>query len=185
MLALAMEKAKDDLGLIDFKTPEEYLELDDYIVWAMLKKCQKSRRTIKNLEKRRLLKCVYEQTFYERDGLISRIFDVEEVRNRIRDEIAEKAGVEKEKVLIDVPTVPSVPYRHSILMEPMEIPTFYKTKEEKKIMRKLSEVSNIFDLLKGFINIIRVYTEQEHREKVGEAALKVLGGTPYSARISF
>ena len=185
MLALAMEKAKDDLELIDFKTPEEYLELDDYAVWTMLKKCQKSRKIIKNLEKRKLLKCVYEQTFYERDGLISRIFDVEEVRNKIRDEIAEKAGVEKEKVLIDVPTVPSVPYRHSILMEPMEIPTFYKTKEGEKILRKLSEVSNVFDLLKGFINILRVYTEQEHREKVGEATLKVLGGTPYSARISF
>ena len=180
-----LTKAKDDLELIDFKTPEEYLELDDYAVWTMLKKCQKSRKIIKNLEKRKLLKCVYEQTFYERDGLISRIFDVEEVRNKIRDEIAEKAGVEKEKVLIDVPTVPSVPYRHSILMEPMEIPIIQKTRDGRKIPRRLTEVSGIFEVLRGFMNILRVYTEEEHLKEVQVAAEKLFGNLPSTMRISY
>ena len=41
MLATAMEKANDELGLTAFKTPEEYLALDDYTVWAALKKCSR------------------------------------------------------------------------------------------------------------------------------------------------
>ena len=107
------------------------------------------------------------------------------IRNQIKNEIAQRARVDPEKIIIDVPTLPSVPYRHSVLMEPMEIPVFQKTKEGEKIPKKLSEISKIFDILKGFMNIIRVYTEQPYREKVGEAAAEILGGTPYSARISF
>ena len=181
----AMEKAKDELGLVNFKTPEEYLAFNDYTVWTKLKESEKSKEIIENLEKRKLLKCAFERTFYEKDRTVSRIFDFEEIRNQIRNEIAQKAGVEAEKVIIDVPTLPSVPYRHSVLMEPMEIPVFYKTKDGEKIPKRLSEVSGIFDVLKGFMNIIRVYTEAPYREKVGQAAVEVLGGTPYSAQISF
>ena len=79
----------------------------------------------------------------------------------------------------------SVPDRNSVHIEPMEIPVFYKTKDGEKIPKRLSEVSGIFDVLKGFMNIIRVYTEAPYREKVGQAAVEVLGGTPYSAQISF
>ena len=84
-----------------------------------------------------------------------------------------------------MPTVPSVPYHHSVLMEPMEIPVFYKTKDGGKIQRRLSEVSRIFDVLKGFMNILRVYTDEENREKVSVAASKILGGVPSSAKISY
>jgi len=185
MIAIAMEEAKDELGLIDFRTPEEYLALDDYTVWAMLKKSKKSRKIVENLERRRLLKCAYDQTFYARDKTISRIFSVEEIRNQLRDQIASEAGVEPRSVMIDVPTLPSVPYRHSVLLEPMEIPVFYKTREGEKVPQRLSEISGIFEVLKGFINILRVYTEEEYREKVGKAAEKLLGEVPYSARISF
>ena len=103
----------------------------------------------------------------------------------MRDKIASEAGVEPESVVIDVPTLPSVPYRHSVLLEPMEIPVFYRTRSGEKVPQNLSEISGVFDVLKGFINILRVYTEEEHREKVGEAAAKLLGGLPSSAKISF
>ncbi|GAI22177.1 unnamed protein product, partial [marine sediment metagenome] len=59
MLAMAMEEAKDELGLTDFKSPEQYLVLNDYTMWTMLKECKKSKAIIENLERRRLLKCVY------------------------------------------------------------------------------------------------------------------------------
>jgi len=185
MLAMAMEQAKDELGLVDFKTPEEYLSHDDYTVWTMLKECERSKRIIENLEKRRLLKCAYDQTFYVRDKTVSSIFSVEEIRNQLRDQIASEAGVEPSAVVIDVPTLPSVPYRHSVLLEPMEIPVFYRTRDGQKVPQRLSDISGIFDVLKGFINILRVYTDEEHREKVGAAASKLLGGIPSSAKISF
>jgi HD superfamily phosphohydrolase len=185
MLAMAMEKANPELGLTQFKSPEEYLAMDDYTVWTQLKKCRKSSETIKNLERRKMLKCAYEWTFYEKDVKISNIFSKETHRKQLQMDIAKKAGVETEAVIIDVPTVPSVPYHHSVLMEPMEIPAFYKTREGEKVMQRLSDISKIFEVLKGFINILRVYTSEENREKVSTAAAKILGGIPTTARISY
>jgi hypothetical protein len=140
---------------------------------------------MENLERRRLLKCAYDQTFHVKDQAISKLFSAEEIRNEMRDKIAEKAGVNPQFVVIDVPTLPSVPYHHSALMEPMEIPVFHKTKDGRKVPQRLSELSRIFEALRGFINVIRVYTEEKHRVEVGEAAEKVLGELPYSARISY
>lgn len=185
MLAMAMEEAKDELGLVDFRTPEEYLAYDDYSVWTMLKKSEKSKKIVEKLERRRLLKCAYDQTFYVRDKTVSSLFSVEEIRNQLRDQIAEEAGVDSQSVVIDVPTLPSVPYSHSVLLEPMEIPVFTRTRGGDKIPQRLSDISGIFDILKGFINILRVYTDDEHRETVGAAAIKLLGEIPSSAKISF
>jgi len=184
MIAMAMEQAKDELGLVNFKSPDEYLAFDDYTVWGMLKKCKKSKKIIENLERRKLIKCVYDQPFYVRDKAISSIFSAEEIRRQIRNQIASEAGVEPQSVVIDVPTLPSVPYRHSVLLEPMEIPAFRKTRDGRKVPQRLSDVSGIFEALKGFINILRVYTEEENREKIELAAEKILGGIPSSAKIS-
>jgi HD superfamily phosphohydrolase len=186
MLAMAMEKANEELGLTAFKTPEEYLAMDDYTVWSAAKKCEKSRRIIDDLERRRMLKCAYERTFYEKDTMISNIFSRDAYRQQVQAEIAREAGIAAEAVIIDVPTVPSVPYHHSALMENMEIPVFSKPSGGgTKTMYRLSEISKIFETLKGFINILRVYTDAQNREKVEKATAKVLGKIPSTAKISY
>ena len=185
MLAMAMEKANEELGLTDFKTPEEYLAMDDYIVWTALKNCKKSNEIIKNLERRKMLKCAYERTFYEKDTVVSNIFGRDAHRKQLQAEIAKEARAKTEAVIIDVPTVPSVPYHHSVLMDSMEIPVFLKTKEGDKISQQLSEISKIFETLKGFMNILRVYTDEENRERVSIAAAKILGRIPSTAKISY
>jgi HD superfamily phosphohydrolase len=185
MLAMAMEKANDDLGLTSFRTPEQYLAMDDYTVWTMLKKCKKSSAIVRDLERRKMLKCAYERTFYEKDTMVSNIFSRETNRKQLQADIADEAKVEEETVIIDVPTVPSVPNHHSVLMESMEIPVFYKTQKGEKIPQRLSETSKIFETLRGFINILRVYTKEEDREKVNAAASKILGRIPSSAKISY
>lgn len=185
MLAMAMERANEELGLVSFTNPQEYLAMDDYTVWTMLKNSEKSSEIIKDLERRKLLKRVYEKTFYEKDTTVSNIFSRETYRRQLETDIAQEARVETEDVIIDVPTVPSVPYHLSVSMEPMEIPVFDKTPEGSKIPRRLSDISKIFDVLRGFINILRVYTQEENREKVSKAATKVLGEIPPSARISY
>jgi HD superfamily phosphohydrolase len=184
MLAVAMEKANEELGLTHFKTPEEYLAMDDYTVWAMLRKCEKSSEIIRNLERRNMLKCAYERTFYEKDVVVSSIFTRRAHREQLRADIAKEAGIKTESVIIDVPTVPSVPYHHSVLMEATEIPVFYKI-ENKKIPQKIGEISRIIETLKGFINILRVYTDGENRENVSNAAAKILGDVPSTAKISY
>lgn len=185
MLAKAMDKANEELGLTRFKTPEQYLAMDDYTVYTMLKNSKKSRKIIEDLENRRMLKCAYEKTFYEKDTMVSNIFSRETYRTQLQSEIAEEANVETDMVMIDVPTVPSVPYEHAVLTENMEITAFYKTPEGKKIPQRLSEISKIFDTLRGFMNILRVYTPQEQRDSVKKAAEKILGRIPSSVKISY
>lgn len=185
MIAMAMEQAKDELGLLDFKSPEKYLALNDYTVWTMMKKCEKSRKIIEDLERRRLLKCAYDRTFHVREKTMTSILSVEEIRNQMRDKIASEARVERQSVVIDVPTLPSVPYHHSILLQPMEVPVFHRTREGKKVPQRLDELSGVFEVLKGFINILRVYTEEKNLEKVTSAAATLLGGTPSSMTISY
>ena len=185
MLAMAMEKANEELGLTAFKTPDEYLAMDDYTVWSALKKSEKSKPIIDDLERRRMLKCAYERTFYEKDALVSNIFGRESYRQQVQSEIAKEAAVEAEAVIIDVPTVPSVPYHHAVLMESMEIPVFSRTQSGEKTLQRLSEISKIFETLKGFINILRVYTNEADRERVERATEKILGKIPTTARISY
>jgi uncharacterized protein len=185
MLAMAMDKANQELGLTAFKTPEDYLALDDYTVWAALKKCKASNDVISNLENRRILKCAYERTFYVKDDTVSKLFGQESYRKKIRDEIAKEAGVELDAVMIDVPTVPSVPNYHGVLMESTEIPVFTRSPAGEKKLQRLSESSKIFETLKGFMNILRVYTEQEHRSAVEKATSQVLGKIPSADKISF
>jgi HD superfamily phosphohydrolase len=185
MLAMAMEKADKELGLTAFKTPEEYLEMDDYTVWAALKKCESSKGIIDDLEHRRMLKCAYERTFYEKDTMVSNIFGRDAYRRQMQSEIAKEAGLETEAVVIDVPTVPSVPYHHAVLMESMEIPVFSRSQAGTKTPYRLSDVSKIIENLKGFINILRVYTNATDREKVERATAKILGRIPTTAKISY
>ncbi len=185
MLAAAMDKANDELGLTAFKTPEEYMALDDYTVWAALRKCKASNEIISNLENRRMLKCAYERTFYEKDAMISNLFGREAYRRQVQSEIAKEAGVELDSVIIDVPTVPSVPYHHAVLMESTEIPVFTRSPRGEKKLQRLSESSKIFETLKGFMNILRVYTDEVNRAKVEKATAKILGKIPSAAKISF
>ncbi len=185
MLATAMEAANEELGLVEFDSPEDYLALNDYTVWTKLKECEKSRAIMDDLERRRLLKCAYDKAFYAREKMVPSIFSVDEIRDQMRNKIASEAGVEPEAIVIDVPTVPSVPYHHSDLLEPMEIPVFQKTRSGEKIPLRLSDISTVFDVLKGFINIIRVYTDAKYVDEVSVAAANVIGGTPSSAKISF
>jgi hypothetical protein len=67
----------------------------------------------------------------------------------------------------------------------MEIPLFRREKSGAKASLRLDETSSIIGVLKGFINILRVYTEPEYRDRVKDAAEKLLGNTPLSLRISY
>jgi HD superfamily phosphohydrolase len=183
-LLRAMENAKDELKLFDFNSPEDYLKLDDYSIWYMLKKSSQSNAIIR-LENRELLKCAYEKTSFDDDQLVTSIFNNDAVRKEIEEEIATKAKIDSDLVTIDVPSLPSVPYHYAIDIEPMDIPTFRKDGKGKKIPQKITELSRIIESLGAFMNIIRVYTESKYREKIRKASQSVLGKTPLSSLISY
>jgi len=184
MVIKALEQAKDELDLFKTDSLQEYLKLDDSTLWELLKNSS-SRGIIRDLDNRKLLKCAYEKTFFVRDQLVTNIFNNESVRNQIEEEIAGKAGVTPDEVTIDVPSLPSVPYHYAIDVEPMSIPIFHKTKAGEKVPQKLGELSRIVDSLRVFLNIMRIYTKEEFRERVSKASVDVLGEVPLSSLVSY
>lgn len=185
MMLKALEQARDELDIEKIKTPETYLTLDDYYVWSILKRCKKSRGIMQDIEQRRLLKCAYERTFFAKDELFASVLTNEAVRKQIEDEIAAKARVSSEDVSIDVPSLPSVPYHYAIQIEPMDIPVFSKTKSGEKISQRLTELSKVVDVLKVFMNVIRVYTKESYRNDVMKAAEKVFGKPQLHDQVSY
>ncbi len=185
MIQKALEQAEPELKLLSFRTPDEYLALDDYSVWSQLKACQKSRSLIEDVENRRLIKCSYEKTFFAKDELLSSVFTNDAVREQMEQEIARKAKVDPEQVCIDVPSLPSVPYHYAMEIEPMEIPVFRETKEGKKVRVSLTELSQIIGVMRVFMNIIRVYTVQKHRDAVMKASEDILGKPSISSQVSY
>jgi hypothetical protein len=185
MLLRALNYAKDDLDILKIQTPDQYLKWDDYNVWSRLTENPRSREIVRDLAQRRLLKCAYEKTFFVKDELVSSVFTNESVRLKLEEQIANKANVPNGEVGIDVPSLPSVPYHYAMEMGPIDIPIFSKTKSGEKIPQKITELSKIVDVLQVFMNIIRVYTRENYRDRVGDAATEVLGESPLSSVLSY
>jgi HD superfamily phosphohydrolase len=185
MLLKALDAAKEDLEILKIRTPDEYLEWDDYTIWSKLLKSPNSREIMRELSERRLLKCAYEKTFFAKDELVSSVFTNESVRLKLEEEIATKAKVPISDVGIDVPSLPSVPYHYALQIGAADIPIFSKTRSGQKIPQKITEFSKVIEELRLFMNIIRVYTKQSYREQVTDAAAQVLGESPLSGVLSY
>lgn len=186
MVVKAMELAEKELGLLDFKTPEEYMKLDDYTVWTMLLNSNSANDIMNKLANRELLKVAFEREFMTRDEFLQSTFSKKEYRQQLIEEIAKKAKVKEDQVFIDLPTLPSVPYSHSIDLPAYEIPMFMRVGENyMKKELKVRNVSRIFESLMGMMYIFRVYTYPKHREKIKEAAEKVFGEKSIETQISF
>jgi HD superfamily phosphohydrolase len=185
MILKALERAKDEIGLMGLEDLDAYLSTDDASIWAALCRCKASAPIIGDLSRRKLLKCAYERTFFVEEELVSSFLTNEGIRAKVRDEISKEAGVSPDEVDIDVPTLPSVPYNRAMELAPMEIPLFLRTRGGEKVEKSLSEVSKVISVLKSFMNIIRVYSPEARRDSVERAAEKVLGRPPLSSVVSY
>ncbi|TMI58328.1 HD domain-containing protein [Candidatus Bathyarchaeota archaeon] len=184
MIVKALEAARDELRLLDFDSPEDFLKLDDYKVWTELKECKKSRNIMKDLETRRLLKCAYEHTIFSPEEKLSDMISNERVRADFEKEIARKAKITGEDVFIDAPTLPSVPYHSNSDLQPMDIPVFKHSPHGKKELVPLSDASRIVGVLQTFMNLVRVYTKKPYRSRVETASRQILGEGSHSGKIS-
>ncbi len=175
MIVRALEAARDELHLLDFDGPEDFLKLDDYKVWTELKQCKKSKKIMQDLETRRLLKCAYERTIFSPEEKVSNVTSNEHVRADLEKQIAKEARITGEDVIIDVPTLPSVPYQSTADLHPMDIPVFKHLPNGKKELVPLSEASRIVEVFQTFMNLVRVYTKEPYRSRVEIAARQILG----------
>ncbi len=182
MIGKALVKAYEDTPFFSPNNLEEYIELSDYTVWPILKNSKSAAKIIDDLEHRRLLKSVYENIVITKEELMSRIFTKDHVKTTIEREIAVDAGVSEDEVLIDSPLVPSVPYSSSAKDERFDVHIF--DKKTNNLLESSGEASKIIEAMKGYLNILRVYTTAENRDKVRKAALKILSSEPYELKIA-
>jgi hypothetical protein len=111
------------------------------------------------------------------------VFSSEHVRADIEKQIARKARISEEDVIIDVPTLPSVPYQQTADMRPMDVPVFKRVHLGKKQIVPLAEVSRIVGVLQTFMKLVRVYTGEAYRSRVELAARQILGDAESSRKI--
>lgn len=177
MLVKALEEAREELHLLEFDRPEDFLNLDDYKAWTALKECKKSKRIMQDLEARRLLKCAYERTLFSPGEHVSKVILNEHVRMDIQEQIAARARIPSEDVAIDVPTLPSVPYQNTGVLQSNNIPVFKISPKGRKQIVPLADVSRIAGVLQSFMNLVRVYTKESYRSRVEAGAREILGET--------
>ncbi|MHA1792961.1 MAG: HD domain-containing protein [Promethearchaeota archaeon] len=165
MIYNALENKKDEFALTNFNNPNDFLKWDDYTIWTTIQ----DDFFIKKLKKRELLKLVFEKV--DLDGTpFQKKMDDQQIKT-LADKIALDAGLDEGSVFIDVPYLSTVPYAHTTSFDPEDVPIYIR---EKKMIRKLSDLSIIFSILKGYHNFIRVYTWKKWRDIVARSAKKIL-----------
>lgn len=196
MLRNAMDHARKFLGLTTFDDIEGFLQLDDAHIISELRKLDPSnyqgeekedaeiaKENIQRLDRRDLIKPTYEREVYLQDEYVAKLLGDTSVRHQKEKEIAEKAGVNPEYVTVDVPALASMPY-YPREIDPKEVPIFEVSVDGRKELVPLSEHSRLVNVLKGYVDLLRVYTTDEYRGKVGKAAEKVFRELPFSAQLS-
>lgn len=112
------------------------------------------------------------------------VFTNENVKLKLEEEIATKAHAPVSDVGIDVPSLPSAPYHYAMEMDCIDIPIFSRDRSGEEIPQNIGELSKVVEVLRVFMNIVRVYTRVQHRESVANAATEVLGGSSSSSVLS-
>lgn len=190
MLVHSMSLASNALKLTDFSRIENYLRLTDEVVFDRLMNLNANtpelriaRKLAQDHNNRRLVKCVFEKVMQRKDRTVERIFDQSRFRQELARDIARKSAVNEADVYVDVPTTPSVPYTYtreapSSLILVQEDPT---GKTHKTVpINELQLVGSIT----GFMDILRVYTQEENRKKVARAVHELFGSNGFMTRIS-
>lgn len=196
MLKRAMRKADKFLGLTTFVDIEDFLELDDAYVMNGLRNLNPTEYSgeekenaeaagdvFRSLESRDLIKTAYDRDVHLEDEYVAKLLGDETVRHGKEKEIAEKAGIDPEHVTVDVPTLASMPY-YPREIDPSEVPIFERTVDGERKKISLSEHSRLVNVLRGYVDLIRVYTLPKYRKKVCKVSEEVFKELPLSARLS-
>ena len=165
MLEEAMKSVVDDIGLLNYSTPEDFLKWDDYVLWTDLIRNPVSAIWMKKIQKRELLKTCFESQIQISNDNI----DV----NELKEKISRESGISTADIFIDIPSSPNVPYSHTDQTRPNEIYTFERLANGQKQQVRLEDYSLFFNHFKGSLKILRIYTWPKYRKKVAEIADKL------------
>ncbi len=190
MLIKSMLLADKELHLTDL-TLNRYLTMTDEVTLHRIRtmktgsdpELRKAKLLADDYFRRKLLKCVFEQTFQRKDKFLNSIFTQKSFRAQLAQDIAESASVDEDDIYVDVPVTPSVPIPSG--REAFQGVTVVQTKGKAKESFNWSvEDLPLVSTIAGFMDIMRVYTPENKRHKVEEAVRKVLGREGYELKVS-
>ncbi|NDB46450.1 MAG: HD domain-containing protein [Nitrososphaeria archaeon] len=162
----------ESIGLADQYCKFTELDLDSYAnltdefviskILSMPDNTKQQRRAKKfalDYQNRRLLKCVYEKVMVQKS----------QNTHQIREKLAQKSKTNKEDIFVDTSGTSSIPLT----------PAKEKTKSiilmsEKPIEIPFSKIPVVSSMAES-VNILRIYTSQNNRNKVEMAAKSLLG----------
>ncbi|RLI43926.1 hypothetical protein DRO64_04890, partial [Candidatus Bathyarchaeota archaeon] len=153
---------------LDFSSMKvrEYLSYDDYVLWCMMKKSERTRWAIERIERRALPKVAYEFKFGEKD--FPRELTKREGIEETEQKLAKLARVPENHVWIDTPYVPPLPY-----MDQEQVQFYDEIGGEIKVV---AHRSPLLDFTSKIYGIVRIYTEREYLEKVRKVAENYFAG---------
>jgi HD superfamily phosphohydrolase len=173
MLLKAIEKYIEKNGFPSKLEIDEYLNLDDLRLWIKLAEDSSSKDIMKRIERRDLMKEAFEKRFLSKESLSNLMKELDE----IKESIISKANINEDELFIDLSILPSVPYHGAYTYDPFEIP-IVKVEADEKIKYSLTELSPWIESIKGYLNIIRVYTEGKYRTRIEDICKKIFKDFP-------
>jgi HD superfamily phosphohydrolase len=190
MLVKSMVLSDKELHLTDLSL-ENYLSMTDEVTLNRIAnidpKSDSELKLAKSLaldyQNRRLLKCVFERTVQVRDKFLTSIFNQKSFRDQLAERIAEKASVNVTEVFVDVPTAPSVPVS-STRESFREITVVGKRGNEVDSEEVGVNEFPLIGTIVGFMDVLRIYTTDKNRKKVGRATARVLEGEGFETKVS-
>ncbi len=180
MLREVVETAYLCEGLFDFDGLEEYLTMDDGYVESHMRGLVKRRGGLSKemriacdlysmLEKRHLFKSACEIVLHTTESSLK--VD-EKLKKEIEETIAKRVNVDRWMVVVDTPMIPSLPYTPT-QPDPTDIPVC-EEKEGVLVKRRLVEFSRLVESLRGYVDIVRVYSHPSVRRPVAEVSERII-----------
>ena len=192
MLAHSMILADRELHLTDLSRIDRILRLADEVVLQQLADLPPRNSELKIAQKlatsyaqRRLVKCVYEKVVQRKDRTIQRVFSKKKFRDELATDIAKSSGAKPTDIYVDASNTPSVPYTY----ERQAFSSIVLFTNDPRGGRKRIETVPVGELplvgsITGFMDILRVYTVSEQRQKTLEVVEKIFGKEDFMSRIS-
>jgi HD superfamily phosphohydrolase len=179
MMIRALSLADDILDFSNFEDIKDLINMDDEsILYKILGsddlRLQESQELIKDVQDRKLVKCVYEKVVHRKDPLIYQILTQKDVRETLVKTISNRAKISDKALYVDVTTAPSLPV--SSKREALdELCVFSKSSKGKSVWMMSFQENVVLNSIRGYVDMLRVYTTVENREIVEKVTDEFFG----------
>ena len=172
MLLEALRLSDDEFGFTNFHL-DEYVKLtDEFILSSLLTskspKLRRARQFAQDYQDRKLLKCVFERIVTNRTNLKKIHTD------ELRSQLSKKSKIDESEIFVDSSVTPSIPLAPSKNESTSVILITNENGKQHAQEMPISEIP-VVSAISGFMNILRIYTNQKNRKKVEIAAKSLIG----------